>query len=422
MQNIRWRILALLFFATTINYLDRILLGLLLPAIRQETGITDQEYGYVTGAFQLAYTVGFLIAGKYIDRVGTRRGYAVALTWWSVAAGLHALSAGWVSLGGWRALLGLGEAGNFPAAIKGVAEWFPRKDRAFATGIFNAGSNVASMVGPPIMVAINERYGWRSCFLLTAALGAIWLVFWLTMYHTPETHPKVGAAELAYVRSDAAAEASEPTLTWSQVLGFRQTWGFAIAKFLTDPVWWFYLYWVPPYLFDVRGMDLNQIGWMLPVIYLMADFGSVGGGWLSGFLMKRGWPNGKARKAAMGLCAGLMPVAALSVLADGPALAIGLISIATAAHQGWSANLYTTASDVFPKAATASVTGIGGCLGGVGGFLFSAVIPGYVVTHFGYTPMFLMYGTFHLIALLFVHNLLGDMRPLEVKAAEPGVA
>ena len=416
MQNIRWRILALLFFATTINYLDRILLGFLLPAIRLETHITDQEYGYITGAFQVAYTIGFLIAGKFIDRIGTRVGYAVALAWWSIAAGLHALSAGAVSLGGWRALLGLGEAGNFPAAIKGVAEWFPKKDRAFATGIFNAGSNVASMIGPPMFAAINQVYGWRACFLLTSALGAVWLVFWLTMYHTPEQHPAVGSVELAYIRADAAADANAPKLGWSDVFKYKQTWGYAIAKFLTDPVWWFYLYWVPPYLFDVRGMDLKQIGWMLPVIYLTADFGSVGGGWLSGYLMRKGWPNGKARKTAMGICAGLMPVAALAVLADGPVLAICLISIATAAHQGWSANLYTTASDVFPKAATASITGIGGCLGGLGGVLFSAVIPGYVVTHFGYKPMFLVLGTFHLTALIFVHKLLGDMRPLEEKS------
>ena len=200
-QNIRWRILALLFFATTINYLDRILLGFLLPAIRQETQISDKQYGYITGAFQLAYTIGFLIAGKYIDRAGTRLGYAVALAWWSIAAALHAFSAGAWSLGGWRALLGIGEAGNFPAAIKGVAEWFPKKDRAFATGIFNAGSNVASMVGPPMFAAINEVYGWRACFLLTSSLGAVWLVLWLTMYRTPERHPAVGSEELAYIPS-----------------------------------------------------------------------------------------------------------------------------------------------------------------------------------------------------------------------------
>ena len=250
---------------------------------------------------------------------------------------------------------------------------------------------------------------------MTASLGAVWLAAWLTWYRTPEQHPTVTPEELAYVRSDAADEVNAPKISWAEAFGYRQTWGFAIAKFLTDPVWWFYLFWVPPYLFDVRGMDLKQIGWSLPAIYLMADFGSVGGGWLSGWLIRRGWPTGKARKGAMALCAAAMPVAALSVLADSAVVAIGLISIATAAHQGWSANLYTTTSDVFPKAATASVTGIGGCLGGLGGVLFSAVIPGYVVTHFGYKPMFLVLGAFHLTALFFVHKLLGDMRPIEVR-------
>ena len=383
MTSVRWRILVLLFFATTINYLDRILLGFLLPAIRQEIHLTDKEYGYITGAFQVAYTLGFLIAGKFIDRIGTRLGYAIALVWWSGAAALHAVSAGAWSLGGWRALLGLGEAGNFPAAIKGVAEWFPKKDRAFATGIFNAGSNVASMIGPPTFAYINSLYGWRMCFLVTASLGAIWLVFWLAMYRTPDRHPGVSAEELAYIRLDDAADAAAPNITWSAALGYRQTWGYALAKFFSDPVWWFYLFWIPPYLADVRGFNLTQVGWALPVIYLMADFGSVGGGWLSGWFIRRGWPNGKARKTAMGICAGLMPVAATAVLAKDPVLAIGLISIATAAHQGWSANLYTTASDVFPKSATASVTGIGGCFGGLGGVLFSAILPGYIVTYFG---------------------------------------
>jgi ACS family hexuronate transporter-like MFS transporter len=401
-----------LFFATTINYLDRIVFSVLIPVIREEMHISPQQYGWVNGSFQFAYTIGFLFMGKLIDKYGTRIGYAVSIAWWSLAAAGHALAGGVLSLGVWRAVLGLGESGNFPAAIKSVAEWFPKKDRAFATGIFNAGSNVASMIGPPVFVWMASHYGWRGCFLITAALGFVWLIFWIPAYRMPSEHPRVSPVELAYIHSDVDAADKEPKIGWLRALQFRETWGFALAKFLTDPVWWFYLFWLPPYFYDVRKFELAQIGWALPVIYLMADVGSVGGGWVSGFLMRRGWPNGKARKAALALCAGLMPIAATSVLAPSAIAAVALISIATAAHQGWSANLYTTMSDIFPKSAVASVTGIGGCLGGLGGVLFSGVLPGYIVAYFGYTPVFLIMGVFHLTALLIVHVFLKDMRPL----------
>jgi len=409
---VRWWILALLFAATTINYLDRIVFSVLIPVIRDEMKMTTEHYGYVNGAFQFAYTIGFLILGKLIDTVGTRGGYAVAIAWWSVAAALHAASRSAWGLGFWRLMLGLGEAGNFPAAIKSVAEWFPKKDRAFATGIFNAGTNVASMIGPPVFVAMAAWMGWRACFLITGSLGFLWLAVWLVSYRLPQRHAAVNRAELDYIRSDSIDESAEPALGWLEALRYRQTWGFALAKFFTDPVWWFYLYWLPPYLYDVRKFDLKQIGWALPVVYLLADFGSVGGGWISGFLIRRGWTSGKARKAAMAMCAAAMPVASMAVLAPNPIVAIALVSLANSAHQGWSANLFTTTSDVFPKRAVASVTGIGGCLGGFGGVLFSAVIPGLVVSHFGYTPVFLTLGTFHLIALAIVHRLLGDMRPI----------
>lgn len=410
----RWWILSLLFFATTVNYLDRILLGFLYPIIRDELHINEQQYGYVQACFSAAYTIGFLIMGKFIDKVGTRIGYLVSLVWWSVAAALHATAGSTVALGFWRAVLGVGEAGNFPAAIKSVTEWFPKQDRAFATGIFNAGSNVASMIGPPAFAMIAAAYGWRMCFLLTAALGIGWVVLWVLTYQRPEVHPRVNGAERAYILGAAeAGAANEPTVGWAKALTYKQTWGFALAKFLTDPVWWFYLYWLPPYLYDVRKFNMTELAWALPFIYLMADFGSVGGGWISGYLMRRGWPNGKARKTAMALCAACMPIGALSVLAGNPILAVVLISLATSGHQGWSANLYTTATDVFPKATSASVTGIGGCLGGLGGVIFSSLLPGYIVTHFGYTPIFLIMGSFHLIALLLVHLLLGDMKRLE---------
>ncbi|MBM3734963.1 MAG: MFS transporter [Acidobacteria bacterium] len=397
MVSYRWWVVVLLFLGTTINYLDRILFSVLIPVIRQEMQINDKDYGFINGAFQIAYTAGFLFMGKFIDHFGTRIGYAFAAVWWSISAMMHSLAGSGLSLGFWRGMLGLGEAGNFPAGIKAVAEWFPKEQRALATGWFNAGSNVASMIGPPLFVWITAQYGWRTCFIATASLVVLWLPLWWFTYRTPP---------------DAPAPQQEPSIGWTQAFSYRETWGFALAKFFTDPVWWFYLYWLPPYLYDVRKFDLKQIGWALPFIYLMADFGSVGGGWISGFLIRRGWPNGKARKAAMAVCAGLMPVAACAALVEDRILAVFLVSIATAAHQGWSANLYTTTSDVFPRAATASVTGIGGCLGGLGGVLFSAVIPGYVVTHFGYTPVFLTMGFFHLAALALVHWLLRDMRPV----------
>jgi ACS family hexuronate transporter-like MFS transporter len=388
----QWTILALLFCATTINYLDRIVFSVLIPVVRQEMHLTDKDYGDVLGAFQIAYTVGFLIAGKFIDRFGTRIGYATAVVWWSIAAGLHVVARTPFDLSVWRAMLGFGEAGNFPSAIKAVAEWFPKKDRAFATGIFNAGSNVASMIGPPVFVWLNGRYGWRICFLLTAGLGLAWVVFWMIFFRRP---PVI-----------VTGEAEEKQVGWLAAFAYRQTWGFALGKFLTDPVWWFYLYWLPPYFYDVRKFDLQQIGWALPVVYLMADVGSVGGGWLSGWLIRRGWETSKARRTAMITCAACMPVAAMAVFTPSPVLAVALVSLATAAHQGWSANLYTTTSDSFPKEAVASVTGIGGCAGGIGGYLFSALIPAFVVTHFGYAPMFVCFGTLHLLAWVLMKWLL----------------
>jgi ACS family hexuronate transporter-like MFS transporter len=412
MTRYRWLILTLLFLVTTNNYLDRIVFSVLIPVIRDDLHISTTHYGYINAAFQMAYTIGFLFVGKFVDRFGTRIGYAVSIVWWSVAASLHALSRTALQLGFWRGLLGFGESGNFPAAIKAVAEWFPKKDRAFATGIFNAGTNVASMVGPPLFVWMAARYGWRACFFITGSVGFLLALIWWVVYRLPEMHRSVGQEELAYIRSDSDQDSSAPKIGWAAVLRYRETWGFALAKFLTDPVWWFYLYWLPPYLYDVRKFKLLEVGWALPVVYLMADFGSVGGGWLSGFLMRRGWRHSTARKTAMGVCAGLMPIAAMSVLAPSPILAIALVSIATAAHQGWSANLFTTTSDVFPKEAVASVAGIGGCLGGLGGVLFSSLLPGYVVSHFGYTPVFLGMGLFHLTALLIVHKLLGRMEPI----------
>ena len=417
--RVRWWILFLLFLATTINYMDRIAFGFLVPEIRKDMVLDEAMYGRMTLAFEMAYMFGFLAMGKLIDRYGTKMGYAVAIAWWSAAALFHALARTPLTLGMNRALLGLGEAGNFPAAIKSVAEWFPKKDRAFATGIFNAGSNVASMVGPPLFALMVMNFGWRGCFLITGSLGFVWLVLWMITYRKPEDHPGVNEAEREYILSDEDGT-KEPEIGWMAALQYRETWGFAAGKFLTDPVWRFYSYWLPIYLYDVRGFDMKKVGWVLPFIYLMADFGSVGGGWLSGYFLRRGFDVGKSRKMAMGVCAACMPLAVTAVLFDNPVTAVLLMSLATAAHQGWSANQFTTVSDVFPRPAVASVTGIGGCAGGLGGVMFATWLPGLLIPVIGYKPIFLTFGVFHLTALLCVHLLMRDLKPVRLQEIPEG--
>jgi ACS family hexuronate transporter-like MFS transporter len=415
MSKYRWLMLSLLFMVTTVNYLDRNVIGIILPAIREDLDLSTEAYGMVTTAFQVAYMVGYLLAGKFIDWAGTRIGYGVAIVWWSIAAVMHGFANGAFGLGVFRFLLGLGESGNFPAAIKAVAEWFPKKDRAFATGIFNAGTNVATMIGPPLFAWMVLTVGWRQCFIITGAFGFIWVFLWFLLYRTPQEHKGINQEELDYItKSDPEEAAAEtvPAVGWSEAIRHRETWGFALAKFFTDPVWWFYLFWLPPYLYDVRGFDIKAVGWALPVVYIMADIGSVFGGWFSGFLMRRGMASGKARKTAMLSMAVCMPVAAMSALVPDAWMVIALVSLATAAHQGWSANLFTTTSDVFPRRAVASVTGIGGSVGGLGGVLFTGILPTFIVSNLGYEPMILIMGAFHLIALLCVHLLMRNLEPV----------
>jgi ACS family hexuronate transporter-like MFS transporter len=397
----RWWILALLFFATLINYMDRTIFAVLIPVMRGDLHIDERAYGLLTGAFLAAYTIGYLVMGRVVDRLGTKAGFAIAAGVWSIAAGLHATAASALQLAGFRGMLGFAEAGNFPAAIKGVAEWFPVEQRAFATGIFNSGSNLAQVVGPPLFVALEHAFGWRTCFLMTASLGAVWLLFWWITYRTP---------------AKVEIEEQVVKVSYRQAVQYKQTWGFAAAKFLTDSAWWFYLFWLPLCLHDQRHMKDREYARALSIIYFVACFGSMGGGWLSGFLMRRGWAKGKARKTAMFICAAAMPIAALGVVAPSVTLTIALFSLATSAHQGFSANLFTTTSDVFPKSALGSVNGIGGCMGGLGGVIFSAIVPGFLVKFVGYTPLFMMMSSFYLIALFVLHKLMGDLNPIPVKS------
>ncbi len=412
--RLRWIICALLFAATTLNYLDRIVFSVLIPVIRAEMHISDIQYGYINSAFQVAYTIAFVFAGGLMDRIGTRVGYAISVAWWSLAAACHALARTPLTLGFWRGMLGVSESGNFPGAVKAVAEWFPQRERAEAMGYFNAGAALSSILGPPAIVWIQRLYGWRTCFVAVGALGLIWLIAWLALYRPPAFHPLISSEEREYILSDTGAQGVQERSPWHATLRHKETWGFALAKFLTDPVWWFYLYWLPPYLYDVRGFNLKEIGWALPYIYIMAGVGSVGGGWMPGFMMRFGWGHAKARKMTMLFFASLMPIAAMSALTSHTMLAIVLISVATFAHQGWSANIFACATDVFPSKAVGSVAGIGGTIGGIGGILFSTLIPGFVVTYFGYTPLILCYGVFHLTGYAFVHFMMGDLKRVEL--------
>jgi ACS family hexuronate transporter-like MFS transporter len=414
----RWVICALLFFATTINYMDRQVIGILAPYLQRIIGWNDIQYGYIVTAFQAAYALGLLVMGGLIDRVGTRIGYAIAISVWSLSAMGHALANsvwGFVTA---RFMLGLGESGNFPAGIKTVAEWFPQKERAFATGLFNAGSNVGAVLAPLTVPWIYIHLGWRWAFLFTGFFSAGWLAAWLVIYRRPEQHPRLSPGELAYIQSDPAEPLGK--ISWKQLLPHRHTWAFAAAKFLTDPIWWFYLFWIPSFLHSKHGLTLTELSAPLVVIYVMADGGSIAGGWLSSRLLKRGWSVNRARKTAMAVCAlAVVPIVSVSRVAQlWPAVL--LIGLAAAAHQGWSCNLFTLASDMFPKRAVATVVGLGGFAGAVGGMLIAAAV-GHILqwTH-SYVMPFLIAGCAYLIALLVLHLLAPRLQAVQIDSAAQG--
>jgi ACS family hexuronate transporter-like MFS transporter len=392
-----------LFAATTINYIDRQVLGVLAPDLGRLIGWSEIEYGYIVTAFQAAYALGLVCAGAVIDRLGTRVGYALAICIWSVAAMSHALVRTAVGFGVARFLLGLGEAGNFPAAIKTVAEWFPRRERALATGFFNAGSNIGAIIAALVVPIVAGRWGWRYAFLFTGVLSAIWLAVWLTVYRTPTQQPAVSAAELAHIQSDPPE--SPVRIPWVRLFGFRQTWAFVIAKFMTDPIWWFFVFWLPKYLNSRFDLTLNALGPPLIAIYCMADAGSIAGGWLAARFIRRGWSVNRARKTAMLVCAlSVVPIVFVS-MAHNLWMAVALIGLATAGHQGWSANLFTLTSDMFPQRAVASVVGLGGFAGAVGGMAI-ATFTGFLLQATGsYVSVFMMAASAYLLALAAVQGI-----------------
>jgi MFS transporter, ACS family, hexuronate transporter len=407
----RWMICALLFFATTINYLDRNILGLLAPTLQKEIGWTPIQYGYITTAFQAFYAIGLALFGWFIDRYGTKIGYSLSIVGWSLAAMGHALASTVFGFGVARSLLGISESGNFPAAIKATAEWFPKKERALATGIFNSGANIGAVVAPAVVPWLTVTYGWQSAFVFTGAVGFVWLVFWIIFYEIPERAKKLKKEELNYILSDPIEQVGEK-VKWLKLLRFRQTWAFVIGKFLTDPVWWFYLYWLGLFLNNNFGLSLTGLALPLIVIYMMTSVGSIGFGYLSGALIKRGMEVNKSRRIAMLICALLVVPVITAASTTNMWLAIMIIGLAAAAHQGWSANIFTTASDMFPKRAVGSVVGLGGFAGSVGGMIL-LTSSGYIVEGTGsYIPLFIICGSAYLLALGIMTLLLRNAKPV----------
>jgi ACS family hexuronate transporter-like MFS transporter len=411
----RWTICALLFFATTINYIDRQVLGILAPTLQREIGWSEAEYGAIVSWFTLAYALGFLFAGRLMDRVGVRKGFTAAIVTWSLAAMGHALASTAAGFSAARFALGLGESANFPGSIKTVAEWFPARERAFATGIFNAGTNVGAIITPLVVPWITLRWGWRAAFIVTGALGFLWLIAWLAVYRPPNENPRLSAAERAYIQSDGVQPTTQ--LPWIRLLGYRQTWAVIVGKGLTDPVWWFYLFWLPKFLDAKYGIKLAGLAMPLVVIYLIADVGSVGGGWLSAPLMKRGWSLNRARKTALLIPALLIVPTMLAPHVSGMWTAVLIVSVAAAAHQWWSANVYTLSSDMFPRRAVGSVVGIGGFAGATAGFVFQRYI-GQVLqrNHNDYRPIFLLCGLAYVTAWALIQLLVPRLEPIRDSA------
>ncbi|NCI51612.1 MFS transporter [Sediminibacterium roseum] len=418
----RWRICGLLFFATTINYIDRSVISFLKTTFTTTYGWTDGDYADVEITFKIFYAIGLLGAGGVIDKLGTKIGYAVATGLWSIAGVATGFVNTVVGFKIVRGALGLAEAGNFPAANKTVSEWFPKKERAFAFGILNSGANVGAIVTPVVVPFMLHRWGWQSAFIVTGLLGFIWLIFWFMLYEIPRKHKKLGAAELAYIESDKdetpIADDTSPKLSWGKLLTYRQTWAFSIGKFLTDPIWWFYIFWLPDFFGSKYHISTADAAPFVAVVFVISTFGSVFGGWLPMYYInKKGWTVPKARRTAMLIYAFCVtPILFALVLGSiDKWLAVLVIGIAASAHQAWSANIFTTVSDMFPKKSTASVTGIGGMFGSIGGIFLTWLVQKNIFLHYRAinqieTAYYIMFGVCagsYLVAWLIMKALVG---------------
>ncbi|MCE6987858.1 MFS transporter [Dyadobacter sp. CY323] len=420
--NYRWLICALLFFATTINYIDRQILGLLKPTLETEFNWTETDYANIVMIFAGFYAAGYIVFGNIIDKIGSKMGYAVSIVIWSIAAVLHAFVGSTAGFAAVRALLGLGEAGNFPAAVKATAEWFPRQQRALATGIFNSGTSIGAVAAPILVPWLLGAYGWKEAFLITGALGFIWLVFWWIFYEIPSRHKKITAEEFAFIHSDDedVATTDQTPIHWTKLLTLRQSWVFIVGKFLTDPVWWFFLFWLPSYFATTFSLDLKKPSLHLAIVYTATTIGSIAGGYLSSHLIKKGWAPLRARKTTLLIVAFAVLPIILAQFATDIWVVVGIISIATAAHQAWSANIFTIVSDLFPKRAVSSVVGIGGMAGSLGSTFFPLLV-GALLDHYkllgnigaGYNILFIICGLAYMVAWLIIHFLTTNMKPVE---------
>jgi len=428
MSKYRWTICSLIFFATTINYLDRAVISLLKPYLAAAFNWNKVQeaanYSNIEIAFKVAYAVGMLFAGRLVDKLGTKIGYAIATGLWSIAAVLHALATGTFGFSIARVFLGVTEAGNFPAAIKATAEWFPKKERALATGIFNSGSNIGAIIAPLTVPLIAEKFGWQWAFILTGAIGFIWLIFWFIYYEVPSKQKRLSQEEFDYIHSDKEEQILDgKKVSWLKLLQFKQTWAFAIGKFLTDPIWWFYLFWLPDFLLKQYGLKGTAVALPTAMVYVISSIGSVGGGYLPMKLMNKGWPVFRARKTSMLIYAFcVLPIVFAQVLGDvNMWLAVLVIGLAAAAHQAWSANIFTTVSDMFPKSATASVTGVGGMFGGLGGILLSLLVQKRMFVYYesinqiqiGYYIMFFICAVAYLLAWAIMHFLVPKLKKID---------
>lgn len=417
-KGLRWWIIGLVFLATLINYIDRLTVSVLAPLIKADLGLSNLQYATLGTWFLLAYTISQGVSGRLYDRVGTRLGFTISVLVWSVAAVLHATARGAASLGLFRFLLGLGEAGNWPGAAKTVAEWFPVRERALGMAIFNSGAALGSVVAPPLIIWLQSSFGWQATFVVTGLLGFGWLVLWLVFYHPPAHHPWISAEEYRLINEGRGAGEQGSAIPLHQLLRQRQVWAILLARLLVDPVWWLYVTWLPLFLHQVHGFDLRKIGLFAWAPYLAADVGSLAGGWSSGWLIRRGWTVDRARRATVTIGAGLMSAGVAAGKTSDPMVALGLIAVVLFGFQFWINNVQTLPTDLFPAQAVASVAGLGGVGAGIGSMFF-VLATGWVVDHFSYQPILVAAGVMAPVGTAILLVLAGRIEPVAVGKIDP---